>query len=134
VARGRKKNTRRNYKRGAAAVPVPANAQEENKPARGVKLKTVSAFTMLFALACLAAFMAGRPPVSAAGSAPDRAALQKNVNERPLRHDNPRRLLGRFLGKREPGAKRAEKSARARTPIRFLPANAEQKYQQAENI
>jgi predicted enzyme related to lactoylglutathione lyase len=34
---------------------------------RGVQLKTVSLCTMLFALACLAAFMAGRPPVSAAG-------------------------------------------------------------------
>ena len=36
-------------------------------PVRGVRLRTVSTFTMLFALACLGAFMAGRPPVAAAG-------------------------------------------------------------------
>ena len=40
----------------------------ETKPIRGVQLKTVSRWTMLFALLCLAAFAAGRPPVSAAGS------------------------------------------------------------------
>lgn len=34
----------------------------EVKPVRGVKLKTISMLTMLFALICLAAFMAGRPP------------------------------------------------------------------------
>ena len=44
----------------------------EAKPVRGMKLKTVSRLTMLFALLCLAAFVAGRPPASAAG--PDMAA------------------------------------------------------------
>lgn len=39
----------------------------EGRRARGVKLKTVSALTMAFALLCLGAFMAGRPSVSAAG-------------------------------------------------------------------
>lgn len=42
-------------------------AAPEPKPVRGVKLKTVSTWTMVFALACLAAFVAGRPPISAAG-------------------------------------------------------------------
>jgi hypothetical protein len=39
-------------------------APAERKPVRGVKLKTVSTFTILFAVACLLAFMAGRPPVA----------------------------------------------------------------------
>jgi hypothetical protein len=43
---------------------VPVTVQEE-KPVRGVKLKTVSAFTMLFALLCLFAFMVGRVDVAA---------------------------------------------------------------------
>jgi len=36
------------------------------KPPRGMKLKTVSRIVVLFALVCLGAFLAGRPPVSAA--------------------------------------------------------------------
>ena len=39
----------------------------EEKPVRGVKLKTVSSLTLAFALLCVAAFAAGRPPASAAG-------------------------------------------------------------------
>ena len=39
----------------------------EAKAVWGMKLKTVSRLTMLFALLCLAAFVAGRPPASAAG-------------------------------------------------------------------
>ena len=45
-------------------------AAPKQKPVRGVKLKTVSLWTMLFALACLGAFIAGRPPASAAGLVP----------------------------------------------------------------
>ena len=48
--------------------PPPAHAilaQPLPGPVRGLKLKTVSRATILFALICLAAFMAGRPPVSA---------------------------------------------------------------------
>src|SRR5580704_13482604 len=41
----------------------------EEKPVRGVKLKTVSTWTLVFGLLCVAAFAAGRPPASAAGSA-----------------------------------------------------------------
>lgn len=40
----------------------------EKKPVRGVELKIVSRWTMLFAVLCVTAFAAGRPPVSAAGS------------------------------------------------------------------
>ena len=43
-------------------VPVESN------PPRGMKLKTVSFLTMAFALVCLGAFFAGRPPASAANT------------------------------------------------------------------
>jgi len=46
-----------------AIVPEP----KAKLPARGMKLRTVSTLTMLFALLCLGAFMAGRPSASAAG-------------------------------------------------------------------
>ena len=42
---------------GAGAVEVP--------PVRGMKVRTVSTLTLLFALACLTAFMAARPPLLA---------------------------------------------------------------------
>jgi hypothetical protein len=41
----------------------------ESTPPRGIKLKTVSRLTMLFAAICLLAFMAGRPPGAASGLA-----------------------------------------------------------------
>ena len=130
----RKRRSKQNYRRHATPISHEV-AQEEAKPVRGVKLKTVSAFTMLFALACLAAFVAGRPPVSAAGRwAQGTALLHKQGNPQRLRHDDARRLFGRALGKREPGAKKAEKSAGTRAPVRFLFANAQQKNQQAKNI
>ena len=53
---------RSGWSRGA--VP-PAALKWIEKPVRGMTLKTVSAFTMTFALVCLAALIAGRPPVSA---------------------------------------------------------------------
>ena len=54
-------------RRARANVPQRANvAAPEPKPIRGVKLKSVSLWTMLFALLCLGAFIAGRPPASAA--------------------------------------------------------------------
>lgn len=65
-------SSRRRSRRAASpfrtnAVPVKA------KPPRGVKLKTVSRLTLLLALLCLGAFLAGRPPETgsgATGSAP----------------------------------------------------------------
>lgn len=49
-----------------ALVPVPpANQDAEQEPVRGVSVKTVSRVMMLFALTCLAAFLASRPPASA---------------------------------------------------------------------
>ncbi|MGH9683855.1 MAG: VOC family protein [Candidatus Acidiferrales bacterium] len=46
----------------AASIPTDENS------VRGVKLKIVSAFTLIFALACFAAFIAGRAPMIAAES------------------------------------------------------------------
>lgn len=58
---------------GAASLPV-------EKPIRGVKLKTVSTFTMVVAILCLGAFLAGRTPVPAE-AATNPAAQQK---EQPM--------------------------------------------------
>jgi predicted enzyme related to lactoylglutathione lyase len=60
-----------------ATVPAAPLCLVE-KPVRGVKLKTVSAFTMFFALACLAAFVAGRVPAISADS------QQSAVKESPM--------------------------------------------------
>ena len=119
----KKKRTKRSYKQRATIIPKVVVAQEESKPVRRVRLKTVSAFTMLFALACLAAFMAGRPPVSAAGSTESRESIQRQMHQPQLRHDDSRRLFGRALGKRKPGAKESEKGAGEQAPIRFLLVN-----------
>jgi hypothetical protein len=63
----RQKGTRGSVQRVAVA-PRSAKIQDEDKPIRGLKLRTVSAFTMTFALICLAAFVAGKPPVFRAGT------------------------------------------------------------------
>jgi hypothetical protein len=67
VRRRRPRNSRRAMQPKLALVPAPARVQVEEKPVRGVKLKTVSTLTLAFALLCVAAFAAGRPPASAAG-------------------------------------------------------------------
>ncbi len=121
-------------KRADAAPPAPVIAPDENKPICGVKLKTVSAFTMLFALACLAAFMAGRPPASAAAGFASRDGIEKQQEARALRQDDSRRLFRGALRKRKTGAQNMEKSARARTPVGLLPANPKKENEQAKNI
>jgi hypothetical protein len=130
----KKRRSEQNYRTRTMPIRQVEVGQEETKPVRGVKLKTVSAFTMIFALTCLAAFMAGRPSVSAVGPAQGSAFQQRQGNPQSLRHDNARRLFGRALGKREPGAKKIEKSAGTRASVRFLFANTQQKNQQAKNI
>jgi len=72
--------TRRIRTRAHALDPGDEGMKIEKKPVRGVELKTVSRWTMLFAVLCLAAFAAGRPPVSAAGSS------QAAKKERPVFH------------------------------------------------
>lgn len=52
---------------GWSRATVPAAPLEVvDRPVRGLKLRAVSAVTIFFALACLAAFMAGRVPAIAA--------------------------------------------------------------------
>jgi hypothetical protein len=66
------RSRRRRPRRTARALPQQlaiAPAPVEEKPVRGVKLKTVSSLTLAFALLCVAAFAAGRPPASTAGPA-----------------------------------------------------------------
>jgi hypothetical protein len=49
-----------------ALVPGPSAKENlERKPVHGVSVKTVSRVMVLFALTCLAAFMASRPPAAA---------------------------------------------------------------------
>jgi hypothetical protein len=64
---------------------VPVTVQEE-KPVRGVKLKTVSAFTMLFALLCLFAFMAGRVDVAATNQPPKTAKARRSISKAGHKH------------------------------------------------
>lgn len=66
----------------AARNHADAAAVSDQEPVRGVKLKTVSTWTMVFALACLGAFAAGRPPISAAGPFTAAGKEQNSVRER----------------------------------------------------
>jgi hypothetical protein len=76
---------RRSQKPAQVHLPevVPAT---EAKPIRGVKLKTVSAFTMGFAVLCLLAFMAGRPDISMARNAPPGTSAQGLSSEAMRQH------------------------------------------------
>jgi hypothetical protein len=56
--------------RSQLPMPFIVPDGEPAVPVRGVKLKTVSRCTMLFALLCLVAFLAGRPPASTGASMP----------------------------------------------------------------
>ena len=90
MPRMRKQVRRSNSGWSRAAVP-PAPLRLIEKPVRGVKLKTVSAVTVAFALACLAGFMAGRPPVAAerptaqnAAQAAAQTTAQTAAQEKPM--------------------------------------------------
>lgn len=93
VNQGRKRANRR--RRTAATAFAFTPVPEPPKPRRGVKLKTVSRLTLLFALLCLGAFMAGRPPVAADGHFEFVAssANQPLAGRQGLRNDNARRVL-----------------------------------------
>jgi len=83
---------------------------DESKPVHGLKLRTVSLLTMAFALACLVAFMAGRPPASAANVERNRIVAQETARA-GLRHDDAGRLLRRSRRRqREAGPQKFEKS------------------------
>jgi predicted enzyme related to lactoylglutathione lyase len=74
------RRTGRTRKPLEAAAPGPVDVVDV-APKRGVKLKHVSTFTMLVALLCLFAYLAGRVDVSAATSAP---ALARNTTSASL--------------------------------------------------
>ena len=82
-----------------ALVPAPVRADE--KPVRGVQLKTVSTFTLVFALLCVAAFAAGG---SAALDAIERAGY--DVLPGPPQASNGRRLAVLAVTLRRPEARR----------------------------
>jgi len=124
--RGPARTGRRQTALTNAASPVIA---DECKPVRGIKLKTVSVLTMLFALACLAAFMAGRPPISAAGPVQRRDLALKAGNEGSLRNDDAGSFLPGRRRQRKAGAQKIEKGAGARAPIRALLADSKKKDQ-----
>jgi hypothetical protein len=63
-ARSRRK-TSSQPARNIAPSPQLAIVPAPEKPVRGVKLKTVSRFAMVFALLCLGAFLAGRVDIAA---------------------------------------------------------------------
>jgi predicted enzyme related to lactoylglutathione lyase len=69
---------------GNAGEAEAANGGRETgkKAPRGMKLKTVSMITLAFALACLGAFMAGRPPISEAETNP--ALDQTTAKAKPM--------------------------------------------------
>jgi hypothetical protein len=108
---GQKKRSARKRSMAPRAIPTESvTAPNDGKPVRGVKLRTVSMLTMLFALACLAAFMAGRPPASAA-NVEQRGLIAPEAAGMTLRHDDARSLLRRRGGgKRKPRAQKLEKS------------------------
>ncbi len=67
IRTGRSKQRRRKKTPSHAVESVPV--VPETKPARGMKLKHVSALTLLLAALCLLAYLAGRVDVSAATAA-----------------------------------------------------------------
>jgi hypothetical protein len=79
----------------SAFMPLTASAPAEQRPTRGVKLKTVSRLTLLFALVFLGAFMAGRPPVEAGGRSESIQSHERRIRaeRKSLRNDNARRVL-----------------------------------------
>jgi predicted enzyme related to lactoylglutathione lyase len=77
----------------------PSVAAIADPPKRGVKLKHVSTFTILVALLCLFAYLAGRVDVSAATSAPARARDNASTSM-ALKTANDTKESGMFLGLR----------------------------------
>jgi len=69
-----------------ALVPTPVKTPAEEKSVRGVKLKAVSTFTLIFALLCVAAFAAGRPPASAEGVRVERHSKRTTHVSRNANH------------------------------------------------
>lgn len=80
IRTGRSKN--RGDKKIASHVVESAPLLPQTKPVRGMKLKHVSAVTMVLAAICLLAYLAGRVDISAATAAP--AATMNDAKEHPM--------------------------------------------------
>lgn len=134
--RGKKRRSRKRDVLPAVSVKtavVDPNHLRPCVPVRGVPLKTVSIGTLIFALACLAAFVAGRPPASGAYPGAPRAVARQSPSGSRLGHDDTRGLLrgrGR-LGKTR--TQEFQKGARAGTTVRFLLANPQEENKQLED-
>lgn len=114
------------------AVPDP-NHLRPCVPVRGVPLKTVSIGTLIFALACLAAFVAGRPPASGAYPGVPRVVVGQSPSGSHLGHDDPRGFLRRGGGLGKTRTQKLQKGARAGTTVRFLLANPQEENKQLED-
>lgn len=93
VKQGRRRANRR--RRASPRAFAPMSHPIEQQPPRGVTLKTVSRLTVLFALLCLGAFLAGRPPVAAAARSRRTASSRKQVRAGrvALRNNDAGRVL-----------------------------------------
>jgi hypothetical protein len=77
----RKRRPQPNVAAPSAQLTMPFVVPSSPRPVRGVKLKTISRFVMLFALICLGAFWAGRAPMAAGpGQARSETAASVDVH------------------------------------------------------
>lgn len=134
MSRSRGRRSRRPSARAFRFAPKPVT--EQQGPPRGVKLKTVSRITLLFALVCLGAFLAGRPPVAADGhfGFAVKGTKGPRIARERLRNDNARLVL---LGLHRQGktlAKEIKKCAGPRAPVGLLLDQAQQEYEHVKDV
>jgi hypothetical protein len=92
-----------------------------DKLKKGMKLKDVSRFVLMFAIFCLGAFMAGRPPDSVYGSTQTgnvqesgmiaKSASANSRSGKGLGHDNSRRFSRSALRQRKARTQEVERGA-----------------------
>jgi hypothetical protein len=135
MAQARRRRMRQDGRKRPARIDVPSAASSPaTKPARGVRLSTVSRITVLFALACLAAFTAGRPPLSPVGPVRGQEHAPEVGSGPVLRQDDAGRFLGRRRGERKTGTQEIEKGARARASVGVLLADPKEKNEQPKHL
>lgn len=123
----RRTSRRRNVARetGYSSIATVPSTQEPPRSVRGVRLKVVSTFTILFALLCLAALLVGRTemPVEAAADASDEPVVCPGCSAQSadLRNDNSSSFGfgsgGTISTQRKPRPKERNKRARPRTTV-----------------
>ena len=135
LRRSSKRKISRKIRTGVAAESDTKAAGQGNEvtPVRGVKLKTVSMLTMLFALVCLVAFLAGRPPASTANVGTLGSLAPDAAHTGFLGHDDTRSfpLDDR---QRKAGTQKIQKNPGSRAPAHLLLADPQQKHKQPEDI